>query len=155
MFEEMQMVVHEESSIRGLFYSEYPQNWLYGFFNISPYQLPSFLNNFRRNQFRINWPVLLWFQAMRIVWVGTRKCLIKNGFVQNLHRRIVPCFLSIVRCIPCRWRVIYSECPRIICKDFKGMMGINIRKSEKLPQKIILPYIGANGLSTFPCWYIS
>jgi len=26
MFEEMQMVVHEESSIRGLFYSEYPQN---------------------------------------------------------------------------------------------------------------------------------
>jgi len=26
MFEEMQMVVYGESSIRGLFYSEYPQN---------------------------------------------------------------------------------------------------------------------------------
>ena len=105
----MQMAVYGGSSIRRLFYSEYPQNWLYGFFNISPYQLPSFLNNFRRNQFRINWPVLLWFQAMRIVWMGTRKYLIKNGFVQNLHGGMMPCFRSIVRYIPCRWRVIFSE----------------------------------------------
>lgn len=29
------------------------------------------------------------------------------------------------------------------------MMGINIRKSEKLLQKIILPYIGLNGLFLF------
>ena len=53
MFWEMQIAVYGESSIRRLFYSEYPQNWLYGFFNVSPYQLPSFLNNSRRNQFRI------------------------------------------------------------------------------------------------------
>ena len=109
MFEEMQMVVHEESSIRGLFYSEYPQNWLYGFFNISPYQLPSFLNNFRRNQFRINYPVFLLFQGMGIIGITIGKCLIKNGFVQNLHGGMMPCFLSIVRCISCRWMVVYSE----------------------------------------------
>ena len=67
MFWEMQMAVYGESSIRRLFYSEYPQNWLYWFFNSFSYQLPSFLNNIRRNQFRINYPVFLWFQVMRIV----------------------------------------------------------------------------------------
>ena len=105
----MQITVYGESAICRLFYSEFLQNWLHGFSSAFPYQLPSFLNNFRRNQFRINWPVLLWFQAMRIVWVGTRKCLIKNGFVQNFHGEIVLSFLSIVRCISCRWRIIYSE----------------------------------------------
>lgn len=30
------------------------------------------------------------------------------------------------------------------------MMGINIRKFEKLPSKIILPYNDLNGLSSFP-----
>lgn len=109
MFWEMQMTVYGESSIRRLFYSEYPQNWLYEFFRVTPYQLPSFLNNFRRNQFRINYPVFLWFQGMRIIGMTIGKCLIKNGFVQNLHGGMMSCFWPIVRCFPCRWRVIYSE----------------------------------------------
>ena len=106
----MQMAVYGGSSIRRLFYSEYPQNWLFEFVTTSPYQLHSFLNNFRRNQFRINYPVFLWFQVMRIVWVNTGKWLIKNGLVQNLHGWVMPSFWSIVRCFPCPCRVIYSEC---------------------------------------------
>lgn len=39
---------------------------------------------------------------------------------------------------------------RIICKDFIGMIGINLRKSENLPSKLILPYKWLNGLSSFP-----
>lgn len=44
---------------------------------------------------------------------------------------------------------------RIICKNSRGMTGINLRKSEKLLSKLILPYKWLNGLFTFSCWYIS
>ena len=44
---------------------------------------------------------------------------------------------------------------RIVCEDFRGVMGINLRKSEKLTSKLFLPYKWQNGLFSFYCWYIS
>ncbi len=65
------------------------------------------------------------------------------------------CSRSIVRSFPCPCRVIYTECLQDRCKDSRGVMGINLRKSKKLPSKIILPYKWLNGLFAFSDCYIS